>query len=402
MPISGNVTAFVGRLPQRNSGDLFILWNYLYRKLIVIEAVDLRETSSDTEYYQNSLTNHWVGKIQALLNTVDFEHEDVWAYFIDKPSPRIIQKSRNHYRIPCDSLWAPRVDISEIDTNFIWCYSQGLGRGVWRGKKVDIHIGCDDGGLRLVERETRGLKAVEGMDLTYDLVAHVFRGDLLIGILTESCQASRTIRASDRATVFAAFARLERAFMLHDFLIDDQRILINEYGRVRILDLNSIVFYGRHERKKLEEDAQKYHWDRLHQIFENLGPYRSAVYPSRFVYSATTILARTPSPERVLLLTIALDYIARTQVPDNEKKRHRKPSSKTRETAKVIIAGPVSLGHKAHKLALTKMAHGSGYTPPPPPYSKLPLPYERPAFRRVLLAPPEDTIDGGGFIVEVA
>jgi hypothetical protein len=130
---------------------------------------------------------------------------------LEQPSgPRIIQRPREHYRIPCDFLWAPRIDISEIDIQSFYCSHQGMGRGIWRGRQVDIHIGCDgafnyhsiihdlkgetDGGLRLVERETRGLKAVRGLDLTYEIVAHVFRGDLLIGVLTESTHLSRPIR----------------------------------------------------------------------------------------------------------------------------------------------------------------------------------------------------------------
>ncbi|KAJ7730260.1 hypothetical protein DFH07DRAFT_849209 [Mycena maculata] len=404
MPISGNVTAFVGRLYQTNGNDIFILWNFAYRKLIVVEVVGLRLADFDhnDQEYNKSITRTYLGKIQEHLETVDFESDDVWAYLIPPASgrpSRIIQRPRQHYRIPCDFLWAPRVDISEIDTYNFWCGSgQGLGRGVWQGKKVDFHIGCDDGGLQLVERETRGAKAVRGMDISYDVIAHVFRGDLLIGIMTEPCQASRPIRWSDRAAVFAAFARLERAFMLHGFLIDELRILIDEKGRVRILDLYNLEYYARHKRQKLEEDAQELHWDRLNLLFEGLAlPLnRTAVSPLRLWYPASTILARTPAPERRLLVHIIIDLPVYTVQPakDEKKSRHRKPSDKG--TPKTITIGTVSLGPKARELAVSNLLRS---IQPPPPYTESALPHERPGFRRLLLAPSPE--DGGASIVEV-
>ncbi|KAJ7135759.1 hypothetical protein C8R44DRAFT_976567 [Mycena epipterygia] len=237
--------SLVGRLPQSNGGDIFILWNYAYHKFVVVQVVD--------RTYDDEEDAFLLGKIQSLLDTIDFEWDEVfWAYLIGQPAgPRIIQRPREHYRIRCDFL------------------GQGLGRSVLRGKKVDINVGCDDLGLSYIERETRGLKAVRGMDLTYDVVAHVFRGGFLIGILTEPSELSRPIR-SDRAAVFAAFAKLERAFMLHKNLMDNQCILIDEKGRVRLRDLNNIICYAPHERKKFEEHAQDYHWDTLQQMFQDL------------------------------------------------------------------------------------------------------------------------------------
>lgn len=277
-------------------------------------------------------------------------------------------------------------------------------------------------GLTLVEREMRGLRAVRGMDLTYDIVAHVFRGDHLIGVLTETCEASRLVRPvilfflvlnmlssplnmqSDRAAVFATFARLERAFMLH-INVDWQHVMIDENGRVRILDLESLIFYGRHERQRLERDAQKYHWDKLQELCARpLDP--PPAYPVRFMCSGATILARTPSPERVLLIITDLAYIARVYQDAHDEKKTRKSSSKRlRGNPKTVTVGAVSLAPKAHTLALSKMPRSieNNQPPPPPPYSESPLPHQRPGFRRVLLAPPpEDTIEySGASIVEI-
>jgi hypothetical protein len=59
---------------------------------------------------------------------------------------------------------------------------------------IRIQMCPSDLALRLIERETRGYKAVLGMDLTYELVAHIFIGDRLFGILTEPSHLARPFR----------------------------------------------------------------------------------------------------------------------------------------------------------------------------------------------------------------
>ncbi|KAJ6463525.1 hypothetical protein C8R45DRAFT_522363 [Mycena sanguinolenta] len=192
MPFTGNVTEFVGRVPQPG-GDLMLLWNYWYRKILVVEAVGVWQDAERNHLDQTS-TYVCLENIQNLLDTIDFERGAMWAYLIDRPAGmRIIQRSGQHYCSPCDFLWAPRVDLSEIEITSLRFLGHGWGRGIWRGKK-----------------ETRGAKAVLGMDLTYALVAHIFVGDLLFGLLTEPSHLSRPVRLTDRAVVFAALAKLER------------------------------------------------------------------------------------------------------------------------------------------------------------------------------------------------
>lgn len=181
---------------------------------------------------------------------------------------------------------------------------------------------------------------------------------------------------------------------------------MDENGQVRILDLAAFVYYAPHERKKLEEDAQKYHWDPLQFLFDDLKNLQVPLpYPMRFLVPSSMILAPTPSPLRFMRITLALDFPMRTQpIDDDDKKsRHRKSSKGHRGTSKTITVGTVSLGPKSHSLALSKMPRSvGGSQPPPPSYSEYPLLHARPRFQRVLLAPlPEDTIDGGGSIVEV-
>ncbi|KAJ6554479.1 hypothetical protein B0H19DRAFT_1071866 [Mycena capillaripes] len=387
MPFSGNITAYVGRVPSKpNTGSLLILWNHFYRKLIFVQAVGL-DHRVDGGFDQPDLTYVWVEKIPS--------------------GPRIIQKKQTvePYRIPCDFLWAPRVDITELEITRLWFLGTGVGRAVWRGKEVDIQIACDDLGLRYLERETRGLKAIRGMDITYELVAHVFMGDVLYGILTEASTFARPLRLSDRAAVFAAFAKLERAFMLHGGIIDDQRIVMDEKGRVRMQDICDLKYYAPHQRKQLEEDAQKYHWGPIQAVFDSIAV-QGCMLPLRwFAKPINTILARTPSPERLLLFSFRLGCDLRTPPAHDEKNnRRRKQSSKTtRGNLKTLNIGTMPLGPKQSSKALIMLSNTSRNIEPeaPPSYTEFPLPYARITSRLLMLAPEQEDTFSSASIVEV-
>ncbi|KAJ7270644.1 hypothetical protein B0H12DRAFT_774804 [Mycena haematopus] len=346
-----------------------ILWNYFYRKIVVVEAIGLWE-DSEPEYGDLKSTYVWLDKIQSLFDTIDFEHGETWAYMISRPSGRrIIQRPAQRYGSSCDFLWAPRIDLAEVEITSLWFYGHGWGRGVWRGKKVDIQLACDDVSLKLVERATRASRILEGMDLTYAIVAHIFVGDLLFGLLTEPSHLSRPVELTDRAIVYAAFAKLERAFMLHGFLIDGERMVINENGRVRLLDISSLQYYAPHQRKQLEEDAQKFHWDCLRKIFNDLAVLGPAM-PYRFSKPASTILVKTPSPERLLL--ISFQSLFQIYIIQNEETdcRQHKPSKRARRNPKTLSLGPLPLGPKqgarAHGLVLAKPSRRIEAGDPPP------------------------------------
>ncbi|KAJ7105975.1 hypothetical protein C8R44DRAFT_886415 [Mycena epipterygia] len=68
MPISG--TNCLWQLPQGNGGDIFILWNYAYHKFVVVQVVD--------RTYDDEEDAFLLGKIQSLLDTIDFERDEVF------------------------------------------------------------------------------------------------------------------------------------------------------------------------------------------------------------------------------------------------------------------------------------------------------------------------------------
>ncbi|KAJ6492922.1 hypothetical protein C8R47DRAFT_1120443 [Mycena vitilis] len=292
--------------------------------------------------------------------------------------------------------------MRELEPTSLCALNHGYGQGIWRGQEVDFQIACDDLALRAMERETRGLKALRGMDLTYELVAHIFMGDILYGVMTESSRSVRPLRQTDRAAVFAAFAKLERASILHIGIIDDQRIVMDK-GRVRLLDIHDIRVYAPHQRKQLEEDAQRIHWERLNHLFKYMGP--SCGFPARFWKPDTTILAKIPTPERLLVIR-GLDLRPPLLVEDERtnRTRHRKEASKrTRGQAKTSNIGTIpptaKQSSKALGLVLSNLSR-SIEKDAPPAYTELPVPHGRIHSRLLMLAPDqEDTF--GASIVEV-
>ncbi|KAJ7607350.1 hypothetical protein FB45DRAFT_1067907 [Roridomyces roridus] len=379
-----NVIAHTGIRDIRDGrGDIYTFWSWSYRRLLVVQAIGLTVEDAKTRDLH-------LEKIQSCIDSIDFEHEDGWAYLVDKPTgPRIIHKPRKVYQIPCDFLWAPRVDVSEIDMQKI---HHGKGRAIWRGKEVDVHIGCDDVELTVIEDETRALKATMGMDVTYGIVGHIFRGEKLVGVMRESSRASRTVGLADRAAVYAAFALLETAFILHTHILDIQSIAMSETGRVRMLDIHTFKYYRRNEREKLEQDAQKYHWGPLKELFDILTECVGCPIglPGYFFFPTSTILASTPSPDTFMLISLWLTFDTCVQFDEEKKRRRRKVGSKTSLEVRTARS-------KGHTHAPVKATRTLDYHDPP---ARLGSSRGRSAELRVLLAPEDERVDGGGFIVE--
>ncbi|KAJ7161051.1 hypothetical protein C8R46DRAFT_1106359 [Mycena filopes] len=406
--ISGDITAFIGRSPADHpgTGDEFMLWNYYHRKLVVVHTIGLESpfgASFEESVRQSKLTFVWLEKIQSLLHTIDFEHGDRRAYLIDTPSgPRIVQKSRKSrqpYRIPCDNLWAPRIDIRDIEITKMWAFENMIGRAIWRGKETTAYVAYDDLGLTHIEQTMKGLRALRGMDVTYEIVAHVFTGDELVGYLTESAAKSRPMRAKDRANVFAALSKLESEGFVYAGITDDERILIDENDKVRLLNLWHLRRYKKHQRKELEEDAREFHWNRATELFDGLGPVPASI-PYWFTKPAATILAKTPST-RLLLITLKWKVDMPGAFLYEEQAKARRKATKAareRENAKTLEIGSLRKKGNPGPAVLANLARIKAITPPPPytesysvyPREKLPV-FDRKHASGVLLAEEEPT-----------
>jgi hypothetical protein len=191
--------------------------------------------------------------------------------------------------------------------------------------------------------------------------------------------------------------------MLHGYLVDPWRMAIDGNGQFRLLSLHALRYYAPHQQKLLEKDAQTEHWGNIRTLFDWIAtsPPDSHV-PPQFKKVASTVLARTPSPLRLLAIPIRFDVGLRDHFAQDENvNRHRKKSSKTtRGNPKALAMGTLPLdpkGPKAHNLVLAKTSRRIE-ADAPPPYTELPPRVVSITARpRVPLAPEF----GGASIVEV-
>jgi hypothetical protein len=150
----------------------------------------------------------------------------------------------------------------------------------------------------------QGIRAVDGMDLTYDVYGHLVRKDgTVIGLVTEAAWG-RTIKTSDRALIYNTVARLQSRGCLY-FAAGHNHFLIAA-GKVRLTEPSSLTFYTKGDIELLEKDAEQFHWRNLHQLFwefEKYGPFGNYRVPQpRFTasFSNLGLVIPPPSPERPL------------------------------------------------------------------------------------------------------
>ncbi|KAK7055503.1 hypothetical protein R3P38DRAFT_1358304 [Favolaschia claudopus] len=384
-PPPPSVTAFLGRIPKSNTthsrGDIIVLWNYLLRKIMVVEAIGFDSPPVEIGEVYVRRTYMWAEEMQNIIHTVDFKTKNFWAYLIDSPSGgrRLIQRPPEKCRPPPDFLWAQRIDLSEIEITSLWFKPWGYGRGLWRGTEYDIHLAFVEPHVKSMEKETKAFKALRGLDLTYEVIAHIFVGDVLVGLMTESSSSSRCIKSSDRAVVFAALAKLERAFMVHRDLLDDQRLVIDAKGQVRLIDIQNLVQFSPNQRKELEEQAQECHWDTLRSIFESLTITGfSSVELIWYETSSSITLAKTPSPEQLLSVAFPdydISYPGCSIQTDRDKpwKKRHKLGPARRQKASTVRQSPLTPSTPMQ--AKCRALHGWEDQTPPPRYTLSPPPY---------------------------
>ncbi|KAK7055499.1 hypothetical protein R3P38DRAFT_3342581 [Favolaschia claudopus] len=374
---SPTITALLGRIPKDattyRQGDLLILWNCLRRKFIIVEEIGFpssgKERWDGQEYIKR--TYRLAEEIQNVLHTVDFENEDLWAYLVNSSSagPRLIQRPPEERRPTPEFLWAQRIDLSEIEITSLWFEPLGYGRGIWRGTEYDIYLAFVEPYLGVMERETKAFKALRGLDLTYEVIAHIFVGDMLVGLMI----------------VFAALAKLERAFMVHRDLLDDQRLVVDHTGKIRFLDVHNLLQFAINQRAELEAQAQECHWDTIRFIFECeavSGPSMGIIW---FRKTSRITLAKTPSPEQLLFIALPEYKLPNSVciVAEGDKNGRKRQKTTSKHQPKALSLGPSLLTPKQTKIrgvtprSLDSKEEKSSpprYTRPPPSYAMIELP----------------------------
>ena len=137
-----------------------------------------------------------------------------------------------------------------------------------------------------------GARITEGLDLTFEVYGHLIDGDeRIIGLVSEAAWG-RLVRPSDNFLVCSAIAKLQSRGLIYKGCLTNRFVVAD--NKVRLVELNQIVWQYRNEDpKQFRKYAQKYHWDQLKQLFEELnqiGPHGNNRLPLiKFMATAKNI-----------------------------------------------------------------------------------------------------------------
>jgi hypothetical protein len=172
---------------------------------------------------------------------------------------------------------------------------------LWNGKEVDLCTPYLEGSSwqALAEWQTEGHRKMQNLDLkdlTFPMLGHITRDGAVVGVLTEA-SCGRLVEFTDRAAVYEAVARMQLKGIIHRSLHAGNIFIAN--GGVRFLGISSVLFFEDNE--KLEEMAQKWHWDRLTEVFDQLKDKPFNDHPwMRKIPAPALLLPRFPAPSRSL------------------------------------------------------------------------------------------------------
>lgn len=140
--------------------------------------------------------------------------------------------------------------------------------------------------------QSLGLKS-----LTFAMLGHIVSDHgVVVGVLTEA-SCGRLVEYSDRTAVYEAVAKMQRKGIIHRSL-NAGNIFITDDG-VRFLGISSVLFFE--DEEILQEMAQRWHWDRLVDVFEELKDKPFNDHPwMRKIPAPALPLPRLPSPGREL------------------------------------------------------------------------------------------------------
>ncbi|KAF9458697.1 hypothetical protein BDZ94DRAFT_1239795 [Collybia nuda] len=329
-PIPDRVVAYVG-------GTNFLLRAYVLwkdGKMIVIQAPPLdlvaervhemkeRATFTESEYRKLEL-EYWRGLeiIHTLVDTIDFDRTN-WGYLLPRKKTdsgfQITQRKKQFRKITIP-LWAPRVDENDIVYTTWWeCEHRA---GIWNGREVEVFMGWDGDGMQMedLERSMRGYQYVQGMDLTYEVLGHVMRHDIVIGLMTEP-HIGRIMQDRDRALLYDAVSRMERRRIVHMGPTPPNLLIHN--GKVRLTNLACVRYFGPEKDEEFKIMAEARHWRTLGDFFSTMDPFPFDI-PNymRNRQPNLHILPEVPSVDRPIRLEIFTQRQARPYLLDMFKLR---------------------------------------------------------------------------------
>lgn len=152
-----------------------------------------------------------------------------------------------------------------------------------------------------VNRAMYGYRAVQGLDVTFEVYGHlVGRDGSIMGLVSEAAWG-RMIEPLDRVLVYQTIARIQRRGIIYRGCLTNRFIIAD--GKVRLIELNCITVIQ--DRDLLEKEAELWHWQELEKLFlefDRIGPYGLYRIPMRrfwwWSFEDLKYIRPLPSPER--------------------------------------------------------------------------------------------------------
>jgi hypothetical protein len=148
-----------------------------------------------------------------------------------------------------------------------------------------------------------GYLALQGLDITYTILAHVVQSDgSVIGVVTEP-EVGRVVQFRDRALVYDAISRLQQRRLIYNGIHPSKIHIL--HGKVRLSNLASIRYFE--DPVELNEEAEIRHWEPLEELFNSLDPddevHRLSI--ERIIKQFNLrLLPDFPSPERPIFVRL--------------------------------------------------------------------------------------------------
>lgn len=147
----------------------------------------------------------------------------------------------------------------------------------------------------------RGRKAVQGMDISFEVLGHVVRDNAIIGIMTEPVRGRR-LRFYDRALVYDTVSRLlQRGIYLPH--IPKQCIVMCD-GKVRLLHFQHFEYFTESDRPKMAQ-REKRLWNNMDRLFAEVEVNPECLEPI-YMTQCYKILPNYGSPERPRFITLRI------------------------------------------------------------------------------------------------
>ncbi|KIM89957.1 hypothetical protein PILCRDRAFT_2217 [Piloderma croceum F 1598] len=295
-PGTRHLTYHLGGGPDENGTYYTLLRDgkilYVQAKPIVGPNFVNRGPAETNKAYNSLLTS-----IQILLDDIEFGRGD-WLYLLRNGdgSDRLIYRRKP--LVISNFLWAPLIDEIEIEITRWGIY--GTREGWWNGREVDLYEPTLPSCASLVEWQNEGYLIMQraGLNgLVFQLLGHLVRDGVVVGNVFEASHG-RLVEFSDRAAVYDAVARIQRQGVIYRDIASGE-IFITDTGVRFGGGVSSVILVE--DKKKLEEEAEFWHWGKLERLFNKLkdAPFNNAWW-TRKMSSMEVLIPRLPSPSRPL------------------------------------------------------------------------------------------------------